>query len=130
MAFKSNAHGSTAGGDSDGDGVTNRDEYLAGTDPTLATDRLRITSFTPLNPLGTNSNLTWTSTVARFYAVETTTNLFTPFVDSGLGTLTPDAGLTTTRTVSATGSSQRFFRIKSIQPSLFQIAPRPGESGE
>ena len=115
--------GATAGGDSDGDGVTNRDEYLAGTDPTLATDRLQITYFDPLNPLGTSSDLTWTSTAARFYAIETTTNLLTPFVDSGLGILTPDAGPTTTRTVSATGSGLRFFRIKSIQPPLFQIAP-------
>jgi hypothetical protein len=108
--------GAAANQDPDGDGMTNLQEYLEGTDPASANDRLRITAYST-NAGGTSSLITWMSTVARLYAIETTTDLVSiPFADSGMGTFTPDAGVVTTRTVPAASAAKRFFRVRAIRP--------------
>ncbi len=57
----------TATSDYDGDGMTDLQEYLAGTDPRDPDDNLLITSFTRD---GTYNTLWWTSQPTRFYRVE------------------------------------------------------------
>jgi len=57
----------TATSDTDHDGSTDLEEYLAGTNPLDANDNLRITSFTRA---GTYNTLWWTSEPTRFYRVE------------------------------------------------------------
>ncbi|MFC1462785.1 right-handed parallel beta-helix repeat-containing protein [Verrucomicrobiota bacterium] len=61
----------------DADGVCDRDEFVAGTDPTNATSCFAVTDMTSRD--GTNVVLTWPSTVGRCYAIRTDTNL----VESG-----------------------------------------------
>jgi hypothetical protein len=108
--------GAAANQDADGDGITNLQEYLDGTDPTSANDQLRITAYST-NTGGTSSLITWASTVARLYAIEVTTDLVSiPFADSGMGTLTPESGATTTRTVFAISAPKRLFRIRALRP--------------
>jgi hypothetical protein len=102
--------------DTDGDGMSDLQEYLEGTNPTIGTDALRITAYTT-NSGGTSSNLTWTSNTLRLYVVETNPDL-NPlnWVDSGLGTIAPDAGTTTMRTIVQSSATKRFFRVRSIRP--------------
>jgi hypothetical protein len=59
-----------ANADPDHDGMSNSQEYLAGTNPTNGNDYLRITSITH-NPLpSTYVILQWTSQPSRFYAIQ------------------------------------------------------------
>jgi hypothetical protein len=109
-----------AGGDRDGDGVPDTSEYLADTNPLEATSKLLITLFTPA-PDGTSAQIAWTSTLTRHYQIQKRPDL-TPvrtsaWVDSGLGTQLPD-GAATTRTLSDTGASQRFYRIRALRPLM------------
>ncbi len=103
--------------DTDGDGISDKDEYLDGTSPILATDRLRITAF-GTNPAGTSSPVTWTSTTARLYVIETNPDLFSAWVpDPTFGVaFSPDSGASTTRTVTAMSAPKRFYRVRAIRP--------------
>ena len=105
--------------DSDGDGMTDLQEYLEGTNPLLAGDRLRITIFST-NPGGTSSLLTWTSTASRLYQIEVNPDLLPGHWanDPTFGIVTPDNGSTTTRTVTASSSGKRFYRVRAIRPLL------------
>lgn len=65
------------GDDSDGDGMTNLQEYQAGTDPFLATDLLKIVSIEKLN--GCNrAKIRFSTADARKYRVLTTKSLENP----------------------------------------------------
>jgi hypothetical protein len=55
--------------DPDGDGMSNLEEYLAGTNPLNPNDSLSITSFS-FTPGGTNINLTWMSKPSRLYFMQ------------------------------------------------------------
>jgi hypothetical protein len=105
--------------DSDGDGVSNAAEYQQGTSPTSPTDRLRITLFST-NPGGTNSLLTWTSTAARLYQIEVNPDLQPNHwtVDPTFAIVTPDAGTSTSRNVTASAAAKRFYRVRAIRPLL------------
>lgn len=107
-----------ANSDPDGDGMSNLQEYLAGTNPNDAKDNLRITS-SQVSFLGGNDNdaLVWTSHPNRQYRVQQNTNLVSAvWTDAGV-LLAPDSGTNTTRTLQFTGPvSQRFFRIETIKP--------------
>jgi hypothetical protein len=106
----------TAGGDPDGDGMSNRQEYLAGTDPNNALSNLRITAISA-QPFGSSVTLTWTSVSNRFYLVQKELSLPGPgWFDSGLSTIAPDVGLTTTRLISDTNSPARFYRVQAFRP--------------
>jgi hypothetical protein len=106
----------TPGADPDGDGMSNLQEYLAGTDPNSAGSNLRITAIAAAIP-GTKVNLTWTSVSNRCYFVQEELNLTVPgWFDSGLGTVFPDSGVTTTRLVSNTNAPVRFYRVQAFRP--------------
>ena len=101
--------------DADGDGMSNLQEYLAGTNPTNSTDRLAVTSFSS-SPGGTSASLTWNSVLTRCYYVEEKLDLNSPnWFDSGLGLITPD-GATTARALSDTNAPKRFYRVQAVRP--------------
>ncbi len=104
--------------DSDGDGFTNLEEFLLGTNPTDPTSRFQVTSV-ELNGDG-HWTVTWTSVGGRTYSVEYTNDLNQPFEQAAV--VTEDAvadGVETTRTFvddhSQTGgptdTGRRFYRI-------------------
>jgi hypothetical protein len=104
-----------ANADPDGDGLSNYQEYMAGTNPTNSSDNLRITAAT-FAAGGTNSQFTWTSTLNRFYHLEKTLNLGTSsWLDSGLGLISPD-GASTTRFFGDTNAPARFYRVRVSRP--------------
>ena len=107
--------------DSDGDGMTNLDEYLNGTAPNLATDKLRITVFST-DSGGANSLLTWTSNTSRLYTIETTINLLDPLswvpnTDFGVAFAPDMSSSTTTRNpLTEPANTKRFWRVRAIRP--------------
>lgn len=83
--------------DGDGDGATNREEFLLGTDPNDPTSRFSIVSFD--FDEGGFPRLTWSSVGGRTYGIEYSVDLADGFTE--LGEVTEDAvgeGIATTRT--------------------------------
>jgi hypothetical protein len=68
------ADGSMAGDDSDGDGLTNLQEFLSGTDPTDASSVFRITNIAILGP---DLAITWTTRASSTNQLERATALGT-----------------------------------------------------
>jgi hypothetical protein len=109
--------------DTDGDGTSDLEEYLQGTDPLNASDRFYITAFA-VTPGGTSTLLTWTSSAARLYQLEVNPDLRADnwSIDPGFGIIAPDTGTTTTRVITAPASSKRFYRVLAVRP-LLPLAP-------
>jgi hypothetical protein len=103
--------------DADGDGMSNFQEYLAGTNPNDVNDRLRITAISANAP-GTTATLTWTSHNTRLYQVQERTNMVAGSWVTNLtvGVVVPDPGPTTTRSAPDSSNSNRFYRIEAIRP--------------
>jgi hypothetical protein len=107
--------GVAPGADADNDGMSNLQEYLAGTNPNDPNDKLIITQYHTA-PGGTSSDLTWKSVPTRFYYIQKTMNLDPPaWLDSGLGLVSPD-GATTFRLFTDTNAPHRFFRVQAVRP--------------
>ena len=108
----------TATSDSDGDGISDLQEYLNGTAPNSPTSGLRITAFSTTSN-GTSSSITWTSTAARLYKIETTSDLiaapWTPDPNFGIS-FAPDPGVQTTRNPVAAAGTKRFYRVRAVRP--------------
>jgi len=101
--------------DADGDGMSNKLEYLAGTNPTNAFNKLEITAFTT-TPDGTNTSLTWNSVLTRNYYIQKTTDLASQiWTDSGLGAI-PPAASSITRAFTDTSATNRFYRVEASRP--------------
>jgi hypothetical protein len=103
--------------DPDGDGMSNLQEYLAGTNPNNPNSYLRITAVSAKAP-GNTATVTWTSVPSRLYYVEERTNLtFGAWATNAtLGVVSPDPGATTTRNLTDAAASNRFFRVQAIVP--------------
>jgi len=67
-----NQPASGVSGDYDHDGVSNYDEFLAGSNPTNKNSRLRVTDLSVTNA---SRSVTWTAVPYRYYNVEVSTNL-------------------------------------------------------
>jgi hypothetical protein len=103
--------------DPDGDGMSNLQEYLAGTNPNDPKNTLRITAVSA-NTIGSTATLTWTSVPSRLYYVEERTNLTTGAwaTNLTLGVVSPDVGSTTTRSLTDSAVTKRFFRVQAVVP--------------
>ena len=101
--------------DPDGDGMSNQDEYLAGTNPTNSSEALIIKAFTS-DSGGANVSLTWSSVLTRYYFIQETTGLESPlWIDSSAGLVVP-SGPSTTRAFTDTDAPMRFYRVQAIRP--------------
>jgi len=102
--------------DPDHDGMSNLQEYLAGTDPNNTNSNLRITAES-FSSGGTSAALTWNSVPTRYYYLQKSlklgTNLWT---DSGLGLISPAAGSSTTGGFTDTNAPTRFYRVQAVRP--------------
>ena len=102
--------------DPDGDGSSNFQEYLAGTDPNNPSNVLRISGGNFASG-GTSVSLTWNSEAARFYYIMKTPSLSSPvWTDSGLGLVSPSAGSTTTAGFTDATAPARFYRVQAVRP--------------
>jgi hypothetical protein len=105
----------TGTSDFDHDGFSDRNEYLADTNPTNANSRLKITAFTTPSG-GTSPTVTWDSVLTRQYRIEKTLALSpAAWTDSGLGLIVPD-GDSTTRNFGDTAAPLRFYRVQAVRP--------------
>ncbi|MEY3894494.1 MAG: hypothetical protein RLZZ214_13 [Verrucomicrobiota bacterium] len=104
-----------AGDDPDGDGVTNLNEYLAGTDPNDPASKLAITNYTT-TPGGTSTSLTWQSVPTRNYFIEESLDLSAgSWFDSGLNLILSD-GASTVRLFGNPYAPKRFLRVRAVKP--------------
>ncbi len=105
--------GADAAEDADGDGQSNLAEYLANTDPKLASSRFQVLS---LENVPGMIRLTWTSSPGLVYYVETSASL----LNGSWTTLdqNPIVGgsLETSRDVAKSGEN-RFYRVRSFRPN-------------
>lgn len=102
------------GTDKDGDGQSDAAEYAADTDPLDPDSYLKIVSHSYASGF-TKVTLQFTSSLARRYRIEHTTDLVA-WTNSPLGTFAPDGGGLTTRDVTFVGGARRFFRVVAQKP--------------
>jgi hypothetical protein len=93
--------------DSDGDGMNNWQEWMAGTNPTNAASLLSVNFPAASNPNGIT--VTWQSVNTRIYYLQSSTNLpvFTTIQSNILG----QAGSTSYTDVTATNGGAYFYRV-------------------
>lgn len=98
--------------DSDGDGQSNADEYIAGTNPLSSASRFQIKN---VNQIGNNLSLSWDGAANRIYELSSSTNLFSwnvitniPIGISGVTSFVITNG--------STSVSQSFYRVRVSLP--------------
>ncbi len=102
--------------DSDADGRRDAAEYTAHTNPKDERDYLDIVSH-DLNTSTDEMEIEFTSSPSRLYILETCDNMLTPWGDAGLGVFSPDAGASTSKTISFTpGVVRKFIRVRPVKP--------------
>jgi hypothetical protein len=105
-----------ASADPDHDGMSNAQEYQAGTDPNNTASVLRITAEN-FAAGGTSASLTWNSVPTRFYHIQKNLDLTTTlWTDSALGLISPSAGSSTTGGFADTNAPIRFYRVQAVLP--------------
>jgi len=107
--------------DQDGDGFSDKAEYLALTNPLSAQSFLKVTKIETVAPHnGTATELTWISSPARCYMIEGSNDLgqTQPWAvsPSDPQSFSADAGSSTTRTSNHAASDKRFFRVYPLVP--------------
>ena len=104
-----------ASADPDHDGMSNGEEYLAGTNPNDANDYLRITSITRGSPTTTYTTLTWSGKMTRCYAVQRRTALAPG--DFWLEFFTSTFPGATSIGFDQT-AGQQFYRVRAFRPLM------------
>ncbi|MGZ5005613.1 MAG: thrombospondin type 3 repeat-containing protein, partial [Chthoniobacterales bacterium] len=94
----------------DGDGLTNAQEFLAGTDPTSGASALRITSIT--ND-GTTVGLSFPTVFSKSYQLEYKNNITDPSWNS-LGTSVAGTGGTVEVTDTSSNPGHRYYRLRLL----------------
>ncbi len=99
--------------DKDGDGMSNRDEYLAGTNPTNTASCLRISSLLVTNG---NVRVNWTAVRGKTYALQTNSAYCTNFTDCGLMLNIPGSGEVVTNFLDLGGATTpvRNYRLRLV----------------
>jgi hypothetical protein len=103
-----------SGGDSDGDGSSDIDEYAADTDPFDAGDYLVITDF---QTYGTTNDVTWPVKTTRLYTLQ-----HAAVLSNGMSWTTtsssfiPPSGPDVTETVPSVIDTNRFYRVQAQPP--------------
>jgi hypothetical protein len=103
--------------DPDHDGMSNLQEYLAGTDPNLPGSNFKITGY--LFASGGMSNaVAWNTVTTRYYYLQETLNLQSSvWVDSGFGLITPSGGGISYK-FTETNAPARFYRVQAVRPLM------------
>lgn len=99
--------------DFDGDGRTNLDEFAAGTSANDPTSRLQVTDYS-FNKTTGNFSVTWLSVPGKFYRIQVSPDLVTPFADLTPANFAAGAGATTTATGTLPGiiPGSGFMRVR------------------
>lgn len=105
--------------DQDGDGVPDRDEYGADTNPFSQSEALQITAFVAPRQLvvaePTMTDVTWTSKASRWYSIEFSPDLFIAFTPKVTNIL-PAAGPTTLQSFVDSAGTRGFYRVRAKLP--------------
>lgn len=106
---------SLAQNDADGDGMSNQQEYLAGTDPTNPLSALRMTTVAVIKP-GPELDVSWNSVSNKIYFLQRSTSLAalpaSPVLQSNI---VGQAGTTIYKDMTASGTGPYFYRV-GVQP--------------
>jgi hypothetical protein len=122
LSHAGNLNDLTASGDHDKDGSPDRDEFLAGTDPTDPSSLLRILAIA-VNRLTSTVTLTWSSQPTRLYQILKCDELASasPWTSPVPGLIQPSPGTSTTHSFVNALKDHEFYRIKAVLP------PGPGQ---
>ena len=104
---------SLAGDDADGDGLTNLDEYRAGTDPRDSASTLRVTAITVD---GSGAHVTFTSVAGKTYRLEYKDAITDPTWLLAVNNIAGQSGTTTVLDSGAIGQSRKFYRVLAVFP--------------
>ncbi len=113
--------------DSDGDGMTAREEYLAGTVPTNAASRLQVNA---AGPLGTNHVVSWQSVTGKYYSVLVESNLAA--ASNGWSTTANNIrGLEnqTSFTTTVSGADSAFFKVGIEKREIYLLIGQSNMAG-